>query len=75
MGKLCMLLAAATTSLAVAMPASAAAAPHRLAPPGNSGVSQYQEDVPSARGEVPSSSLGAASGAQGPAARGTPAGN
>ncbi|HWF51455.1 MAG TPA: hypothetical protein VG294_12520 [Solirubrobacteraceae bacterium] len=45
--------------VALALPASAVAAssPTTIAPPGNSGVSQYREDVPTAKGNRPSSAF------------------
>lgn len=52
----------------LAMAASASANPNGLAPPGNSGVSQYIEDVPTVKGEKPTSEmvLPAGGGGSGP---------
>jgi hypothetical protein len=45
--------------VSLVLPASALAAssPTSIAPPGNSGVSQYREDVPTAKGNRPSSAF------------------
>jgi hypothetical protein len=45
--------------VSLVLPASALAAssPTTIAPPGNSGVSQYREDVPTAKGNRPSSAF------------------
>ncbi len=45
-------------SLVLVLPASAVAAKGTIAPPGNSGVSQYQENVPTAKGNQPSNTIG-----------------
>jgi hypothetical protein len=58
--------------VSLVLPASAVAAKVTIAPPGNSGVSQYQEDVPTAKGNQPSSSIapggGGGGGTKGPGA-------
>lgn len=43
--------------IAVLAPSIAAAHPPRLAPPGNSGVNQYLESIPTARGGRPSNTI------------------
>src|ERR1700683_1937273 len=45
--------------VSLVLPASALAAKptHTIAPPGNSGVSQYQEDVPTAKGNRPTNTI------------------
>jgi hypothetical protein len=43
--------------LSLIVPAGAGAAVRTIAPPGNSGVSQYQEDVPTAKGNRPSNTI------------------
>jgi hypothetical protein len=60
--------------VSLVLPASAMAAKVTIAPPGNSGVSQYQEDVPTAKGNQPSSTIapggggGGGGGTKGPGA-------
>jgi hypothetical protein len=51
--------------VSLVLPASAFAAKHTVAPPGNSGVSQYQEDVPTAKGNQPSNTVGPGGGSHG----------
>ena len=48
------------------LPASALATTRTIAPPGNSGVSQYQEDVPTAKGNRPSNTIVPGGGKHGP---------
>jgi hypothetical protein len=43
--------------VSLTLPASALATTRTIAPPGNSGVSQYQEDVPTAKGNRPSNTI------------------
>jgi hypothetical protein len=52
------------------LPASAVAAKHTIAPPGNSGVSQYQENVPTAKGNQPSNTISPGGGTNGPGSTG-----
>ena len=47
------------------LPASALAKPRTIAPPGNSGVSQYQEDVPTAKGNRPTNTIVPGGGSHG----------
>jgi hypothetical protein len=51
--------------LALAIPASAQARVHTIAPPGNSGVGQYLETVPTAGGAQPSNTVHPVAGAVG----------
>jgi hypothetical protein len=57
--RLSLIAAAAATAAFAAAPAASA---YKLAPPGNSAVSQYVENVPGARGNVPSLSIHSHSG-------------
>jgi hypothetical protein len=57
----------------LALPGSALAKPRGVAPPGNSGVSQYVEDLPTVEGSKPTHSVAlapAGSGGSGPGAHG-----
>jgi hypothetical protein len=58
--------------VSLVLPASALAAKptHTIAPPGNSGVSQYQEDVPTVTGNRPSNTIAPGGGTQGSGASG-----
>ena len=51
--------------LSLVLPASALATTKTIAPPGNSGVSQYQEDVPTAKGNRPSNTIVPSGGTHG----------
>ncbi|HWF74391.1 MAG TPA: hypothetical protein VG186_13670 [Solirubrobacteraceae bacterium] len=52
--------------VSLVLPTSAVAAKGTIAPPGNSGVSQYQEDVPTAKGSQPSNTIAPGGGTNGP---------
>ena len=65
-------LTSALLALALAAPAPAPAQRGTLAPPGNSGVDEYKETIPTSRGSRPTDSLGGGGGGGGglnPAAR------
>ncbi len=52
----------AVAAVAVSLAAAPAASAYKLAPPGNSAVSQYVENVPGAKGNVPTTSIHSHSG-------------
>ena len=54
----------------LALPVSAVAKLRTIAPPGNSGVSQYQEDVPTAKGNRPTDTIVPGGGSHGGGASG-----
>jgi len=51
--------------VSLVLPASALAKVRTIAPPGNSGVSQYQEDVPTAKGNRPTNTITPSGGTHG----------